>query len=314
MKASIGLSDLVKEKMTTEKRPDQKRVSFSQYSVYKSCPYRWYLTYGLGLHPFSSSINTVFGTAIHEAIQEHIRVMYSSSIKEAEKLDLHRIFYDSLRENYKKEVEANAGNHFSSKEELLEFYEDGLEILDTYKKKRVDFISPRHHNLIGIEVPIMCSIFDDSDKFLFYGFLDLVFQDKASEEITIDDFKTSTKGWSKYEKGDEVKQQQLVLYKHFFSKQYGIPEEKMNARFRIFKRKLWENADFPQSRVQTHIPASGPRKTNQALQEIKVFIQSCFEPDGTVKQGCYEKRPDKNNCRFCPFNDNPEMCNKSNLV
>ena len=45
------------------------------------------------------------------------------------------------------------------------------------------------------------------------GYVDLIIYDKSTEEYTIFDIKTSTKGWSKWEKGDETKhQQQTTIY------------------------------------------------------------------------------------------------------
>ena len=39
------------------------------------------------------------------------------------------------------------------------------------------------------------------------------------------DIKTSTKGWDDKTKKDETKQLQLVLYKKYYSQQFGVPED-----------------------------------------------------------------------------------------
>ena len=87
MKEAIGLSEELAPKIRLEKGDGQKNISFSQYSVYESCPYRWYLTYGKGIYLFSASINTVFGTAIHEALQTYLTIMFKESVKKAEEFD-----------------------------------------------------------------------------------------------------------------------------------------------------------------------------------------------------------------------------------
>ncbi len=314
MKESAGLADFIKKGIREEKRPDQKRVSFSQYSVYEQCPYRWHLTYGLALHPFNASINTVFGTAIHEAMQEYISIAFSDSIKAADQYDIVGKFEETLKREYKNEVANNDGVHFSNKEEMAEFYEDGIQILDTFKKKRSDFISPKHHELLGIEIPLNVEIKDNSDVFIFQGFIDLAYRDKQDGIIYLDDIKTSSKGWTKYEKGDDVKQSQALLYKNFFAKQFNVDPKMIVPKFRIFKRKLWENSDFPQSRLQTHEPANGTSKVNTAVQRLTVFINECFDEKGNVKEKQHIKKPSPNNCRFCPFNDRPDLCNKSNVI
>lgn len=45
----------------------KKRVSFSQYSTFLKCPYKWYLDYVKNLRVKDDNINTTFGTAIHHA-------------------------------------------------------------------------------------------------------------------------------------------------------------------------------------------------------------------------------------------------------
>ena len=53
----------------------QKSISYSQLSMYNSCPKKWSLQYRDGHKVFTSSINTVFGTAIHETIQHYINTI-----------------------------------------------------------------------------------------------------------------------------------------------------------------------------------------------------------------------------------------------
>lgn len=310
MKEFLGISEEIKNKIRGEKRADQKNISFSQFSVYESCPYRWYLTYAKGNYLFSASINTVFGTAIHEALQEYLRILFEVSAKEADRTDILGIFENSFKREYLKEVQNNGGTHFSNQAEMVEFHEDGVQILEQFKKKRQQFFSNRKQELLGMEIPLLVEIKEDNDTFLFNGFIDLIYRDKEEGTIYIEDIKTSTKGWSKYEKSDETKLSQLLLYKNFFSKQYGFDKKDIVPQFRILKRKLWENAEFPQSRIQTHEPANGTAKVNNAVQRLNVFINECFNLDGTPKEKEYPKKPSTNNCRFCPFKDRPDLCNK----
>jgi hypothetical protein len=43
------------------------------------------------------------------------------------------------------------------------------------------------------------------------GYIDLIIYNKKLDEYTIFDIKTSTKGWSKWEKGDKTKHNQLYF-------------------------------------------------------------------------------------------------------
>jgi len=314
MKEAIALSESISPKIRKEKREGQKQISFSQYSVYESCPHRWYMTYAKGNYLFTASINTVFGTAIHETLQKYLEILFKESVKASDAFDMEKHFEKVFRDEYVKEVSNNGGNHFSTKEEMAEFYEDGIQILDHFKKKRVAYFSTRDLELLGMEIPILTEIRDTEDVFLFQGYVDLVLKDKTEGTIFIEDFKTSTKGWKDYEKKDEIKQSQILLYKKFFSKQFGVDESKIVPRFRILKRKLYENADFPQSRIQVHEPANGKSKVHQAEQRLINFIKECFNVDGTAKEKIHTKVFSNNNCRFCPFKDRPDLCDKKNTI
>jgi len=310
MKDSIFLAESIKSKLAPEKREDQKNISFTQFSVYETCKYRWYLTYAKGNYLFNASIHTVFGTAIHEAIQTYLKIAFLESVQEANDFDILELFERRFKEEYKKEKEANNGMHFSTKEEMSEFYGDGVEILKDFKKKNTSFFSKSDYELLGVEIPLSVPIRDDSDSFLFQGYIDLVLKHRYDDTIVIEDFKTSSRGWTKKEKGDETKQSKLLLYKKYFGKQFGVDPERIVPRFRILKRKLWEEADFPQSRIQAHEPANGKIKMNAAAQRLSVFINECFEPNGKPKDKIHPKQPSPQNCKYCPFKDLPEFCDK----
>ena len=312
MKEAIGISEELLKNIKTEKGEGQKTISFSQYSVYESCPYRWYQTYAKGNYLFSASINTVFGTAIHEAIQTYLTLLFNDSVKAADQFDVLGLFEKRFKEEYIKEVENNGGAHFSSKEEMAEFYQDGVEIINYFRKKRLAYFSTRDYELLGMEIPLLTKLKEDSDVFLFQGYVDFIYRDKTEGIVYIEDFKTSTKGWRDYEKKDEIKQAQILLYKNYFSKQFGIEPDKIVPRFRILKRKIYENVDFPQSRIQVHEPANGKNKVHQAVQKLTNFINECFNQDGTPKEQVYLKKSTGNNCRFCPFKDREDICDKKN--
>ena len=70
----------------------QKSISYSQLSMYNSCPKKWSLQYRDGHKVFTSSINTVFGTAIHETIQHYINTIYNESGAAADKINLEEYF------------------------------------------------------------------------------------------------------------------------------------------------------------------------------------------------------------------------------
>ena len=129
------------------------RISYSQLSMFSECPERWKLNYIDKLRVFETNIFLIFGTAMHEVIQTWLEVMYNDSIKNANKLNLEQRLHDKLIEGFKKAKEEE-GKDPCTLEQLREFFQDGVEILDFVKKRRADYFSKRGYKLIGCEVPI----------------------------------------------------------------------------------------------------------------------------------------------------------------
>ena len=63
------------------------RVSYSQYSMWSSCPQQYKLNYIDKLGESSGNIHTIFGTAMHETIQHFLDVMYNVTMKQALVID-----------------------------------------------------------------------------------------------------------------------------------------------------------------------------------------------------------------------------------
>ena len=129
------------------------RISYSQISMYGDCPLRWKLNYVDKLRVSESNIHLIFGTAMHEVIQTWLEVMYNDSAKNADLLPLEEMLKDKLIEQFKI-AEQEDGKPPCTKQEIQEFFEDGVEILDFFKKRRGDYFQKRNYELIGCEVPI----------------------------------------------------------------------------------------------------------------------------------------------------------------
>ena len=141
------------------------------------------------------------------------------------------------------------------------------------------------------------------------GYLDIVILDEVLNVIKIYDIKTSTRGWNKWQKKDENKTQQLLLYKQFYSKQYNHPIDKIEVEYFIVKRKLWEEAMFPQKRVQKFVPASGKPSMNKVGKKLSTFVESAFNEDGSYTTNVLEATPSKKVCKWCEFKGT-QYCDK----
>jgi len=271
----------------------------------------WKLNYVDKLSVFTDSIYTLFGTSMHEVLQKYLKVMYTQSIKEADQLYLNEMLEDRLKINFLEIVKENGGVEFCTKNDMIEFYADGVKIIDFFKKKRNQYFSKKGYELVGIETELDYGM-DKNIK--FRGFIDLIIKDNVRNRINIIDIKTSTYGWNKYQKVDKNKTNQLLLYKQFYSKQFDIPLDRIDVEFFIVKRKLYEGTDFPQKRIQTFTPANGTPSINKVNRRLGMFIEDCFTDDGEYRTDhIYNKLPSKKNCRWCDFKDKPELCDKKGV-
>ena len=274
--------------------------------MYRSCPHKWSLQYKDGHYQNQQSIHFTFGTSMHEVIQDWLTTMYEESGVKADAMNLEEIFQEKFVNLYKEGYTKNKDTHYSSPEELREFFEDGAAILDFLKKRRKQYFGNRGWHLAGIELPIVMNL---SNNLVYKGFIDMVLYHEPTNKFYVYDIKTSTRGWGAKAKKDETKQMQLVLYKKFFNEQYGIPLENIEVEFFIVRRKIWENSDYPIHRVQLHRPAAGRNKLNKANKILDEFITDCFSPQGKYLDVEHPKVVSKL-CEWCPFNNNKELCNK----
>jgi hypothetical protein len=268
------------------------------------------LNYVKKLKIFKPSVYLTFGTACHETIQEWLRVMYEESAKKAEEMDLGELLKERMYENYKESLAEQKGEHFIKPEEFKDFIQDGVTILDFLKKKRSEYFNLKTTKLIGIEIPIEQYIVDEIPNVIMTGSIDLIFFNKNTETYEIYDIKTSTKGWNDNDKKDKNKISQLLLYKHFYSRALNVPIDKIEVKFFIVKRRPWISPDFPTKYVQEFIPAQGTKKVKDAVADFESFVKECFTTDNKYIDREYPKNLD--GCKWCPFKDKPDICDRKN--
>lgn len=282
--------------MSTEelKEIKKKRVSFSQYSTFLKCPHKWYLDYVKNLRVKDDNINTTFGTAIHHAFQTYLTSLYKEGVGIADSLDVKKLFLDKFNEEIKKVKDVN-------EEEFTDFIFDGNDIIDTFCKSanRLKYFPTKDYELVGIEIPLEIPIKNNVE---FVGFIDIVLKEKNKEYYRIIDFKTSSSGWNSYMKEDVSKLAQLHLYKSVYSKKFNVPLNNIEVEFFIVKRKLYENASFPQSRIQVFKPSAGPTIIKESIKSFVEFLDYGFTQEGNYNEvNEYIKVPGKakKNCKYC---------------
>jgi hypothetical protein len=292
-----------------------RKVSFSQYQMWKVCPHRWKLNYIDKHYSYTPSTAALFGTVMHAVLQEYVKNIYEKSIVEANKLDLDEMLHTGIRSEYKKLLTENNEIHFSSDRELKEYYSDGVQILNWFKAHRADFFQKKDYELVGIEVPINIVPLETHPTVKLVGFLDLVIKNTKTGDIYIYDFKTSTNGWNKWAKADKVKTSQLLLYKTYYAKQYDVSPEQIHIEYLILRRKIIEDAEYEamKQRVQRFEPSNGKVSQNNIKKEIAEFITTNFTEEGEYRLDVIqtpESGRDYSNCKYCEFNNKEELCPK----
>lgn len=285
----------------------EKNISASQFMMFSDCEHRWKLSYIDKLSAYSPSVHTVFGTAMHEVIQEWLTVMYNESATAASKMNLRENLKLTIREVYAKERK-KAKEVFTDADELNSFFLDGVKILDYLQKKRGQYFSMKGWHLAGIETDIVQEV---RPGVFYKGFIDVVMYNSRTNKYLIIDIKTSTRGWSDYEKKNDAKVAQVLFYKEFFAKQFNVDIDNIDVEFFILRRKINEDLDFVPKRIQQWRPASGRIKRGKAMKSLQEFVDKAFTDDGQHDTSqVYLPNPSKSACRFCDFK-NTEFCTVS---
>lgn len=308
---------------------EKNRISFSQFSMWNTCPHKWKLSYIDKIKDDTPSIHLIFGKAMHYVIQMYLVAMFANGVQYAEQLDLLMLLKETMAKEYlkskknyfkqlnKKNVKENVQLELFEKSvakiDMVEFYYDGVKIIKEFKKHRGEFFNLVDEELINIEFELSCDL---KENLFFIAFIDILLKNKKTGKLRIIDLKTSTKGWGLYKKRDTNTTDQLVLYKAFYAKKYNMDINKIDVEFIILKRKLYEDIPYKQKRIIRYVPASGKPTINRTMERMNNFINHCFDSKGNFmpKNTFYPKIPTKSNCRFCPFNSDLTLCDKKNEV
>ena len=276
-----------------------KSISHSQFTAYNECNLKWKLRYIDKLSLSGGNIHTLFGSAMHTVLQEYLTTMYNKSIVEAEKLKLDVMLKEQMIKEFNI-IRARWKMIPCEQKDMVEFYQDGVEIIKHFKKHRNKYFMKKNYELVGVEVPIFMNI---QEGVQLKSFLDVVIRNKVSGRITIIDLKTATRGWWDYQKKDFYKKSQLLMYKQFYSEKFDVSLDKIDVYFLILKRKIAKKSDFPISRLQKFEPAHGKPSVNKTMKAFHEFRELIFDSKGEYRtdRDCVAKPGSA--CKFCEFYD-----------
>ena len=283
------------------------KVSFSQYTTWANCPEAWKLKYIDGHKEDGSTIHTIFGTAMHEVIQEWLHTLYNVSETVARSVDLE----DSLKEKLYKEFKASVRDTDGAKvfpcdrPTLEEFYHQGLQILSYVQDNHKKIFPTNNEILAGIEYPIDVEV---RAGVRYIGFVDIITKNNDTGIYTLYDLKTSKSGWSSYQKNDKIKTSQLLLYKKFIADHFDVPLDHVMIEYVILKRIISENSPYPIPRVSSFEPPHGKPSITRAWADFEKFLDECFDNEGNYRVDMVKHKASKTNCRWCAFRDRSDLC------
>ena len=278
-----------------------RKISYSQFSTWSKCPHQWKLKYVDKQRPFESTIDTVFGTSIHEAIQEWLKLRTLEWTIDTDVVI--QTFKTRFIANFKKESQIDPITTkpiFVCDQLTFEsYYKNGVDILTSTLNQK-DIYFPPTYELVGIEIELTTQF---TDHLAFTGFIDIVLFNPELDEYIIIDLKTSNKGWGYYQKKDTIKLNQILLYKKHYSDQFGVPLKNIRVEFIILTRNPTSD-----DRLERFIPSHNKKAVEYADAQFRYFLDTTFAQDGTVKIGNLPPTPSKSSCKFCPFVSMTDLC------
>jgi hypothetical protein len=284
-----------------------KKVSYSQYTMWANCPHAWRLKYVEGHRFDDSSIHTIFGTCMHEVIQEWLDILYNKSETLAKTVFLHDKFKDRLLQLFKENVLLNEHGEktfLADKKTLMEFYEQGCQILTHTQNNYKKLFPTENTKLFAIEYPLDIEV---RPGVHYIGFIDIVTYNEKTGQYVLYDLKTSKSGWSPQQKKDPLKTGQLLLYKRFFAKQLNINEKDIDVEFIMLKRIVPDTTQFVIPRVSKFEPSNGTPSVNKAWQSFEEFLNTAFDSAGNYVAD-QRAAPSADTCRWCVYRDKKDLC------
>lgn len=284
-----------------------RQISYSQFTMWANCAHAWKLRYVDG-HKFDdNSIHTIFGTTCHEVIQDWLDVLYNKSETMARTMYLHDKFKDRLLELFRENIVVNEHGEktfLADKKTLMEFYEQGCQILTYIQANHRKLFPTANTKLFAIEYPLQMEVHPNVK---YVGYIDIVTYNEATGKYVLYDLKTSRSGWTQSQKTDPMKVGQLLLYKRFFAQQRMLDEKDISVEFVMLKRTIMENSQFPIPRVSKFEPPNGTPSLNKMWDRFENFISTCFDEQGEYITE-QKATPSKEACRWCVYRDKKELC------
>ena len=248
-----------------------KTVSFSSLGDLHRCAFSFKLARIDGIYLSTSSIDTIFGTLVHQCCQNILR--YKDELKE---IAVFERSWKKFRGIFKNHIDVKAA------EKLQVAGVNALKLIRPFVEKEYG----EDYEVLSVEEELLENLEGFEQK--FKAFVDIVILSKKHERLVIADLKTCKTAYMFRKNAGIEKERQLVLYKHFYCKKHGIEPEDLDVAFILLEKD--PNSKNP---VQMHKITSG---------SVKVTNHLKFVDKSLTDLNCLEIFPkNRLGCRFCPF-------------
>lgn len=260
------------------------------------CQWKWYRDYLEGRRSKFYGIHMDFGTAMHAAIELTKTRKDPKPIVDA-LIHFEKTFkdlYEKHKGKYEKEKERTADPQF--------FLDAGKRILERFHECKELAEAEVVYNEFKLFEEIART---DDVQMKFKGYIDMVIKTKDGRGNTIlyvCDFKTCSWGWDRDKRQDRELQFQIILYKHFLCKKFGLDPKNVRVAFVLLKKRP-RKEDSP---VEFFPISAGPVSVQRALDEMNADISEMAvrEKDTSFKKNrkaCINDFGDR-----CPYMGTPD--------
>tara|TARA_R110002020_G_scaffold14313_7_gene50867 strand:- start:359 stop:1141 length:783 start_codon:yes stop_codon:yes gene_type:complete len=219
-------------------------ISFSELKNWTQCPHYRKLVNEDKLNPFTDSIFTTFGTAVHSVCEDIAPL-------DNEVDDPAALFEGYFEQELKKLEEI-------SPKQVEEFKQQGREIVVEVMQGLKDYFGD--YEVIDVEEQLFERIIEFPNKeYDFKGFIDLIVK-TADGKYHILDWKTCSWGWNSRRKSEKITTYQLTLYKKFFAEKHNVDMDQIETHFGLLKRTAKKG-----KKVEIFRVTSGDKKTKNAV-------------------------------------------------
>lgn len=245
-------------------------LSFSAVRTFQSCPLKYKFRYVDQLPEAVVSASLVFGSALHAAVEHHLRCQLEGEIAPG---------VPQLLQVYRDHVQAAQAQQpilFPRGEDTASLEEQATRMLTAYLQSE---LARPAGQILGVEEQVRGELSSQLPEIL--GYTDLVFE--TDEALTVRDFKTAKAKWSQEQAMEQS--DQLLLYGHLVRDL--IPGKPIRLQFAILTKHK-----TPQTQVLDVQPST------QRLQRTRRIFESVWK---AIQSHNYYPVPSPLNCSGCGY-------------